>query len=194
MNHGFFSTILSTHHYAQPFTCPCHNPQHNLSTGQKIAAFAIAIIAAIPTYGIGAIPAFYIACAAFKSRNAVWVQHVNIAPTVYNTSWYWTAPAWWGFGRVAVSAYVPAPRGHVHVGQRVAAVPYSISAPRGRPQAMQSFPSRNLHTAGVPARGLPAHQGHPLHTRQQVAPTSFNVGTTARSDQSRQVPGDGRRR
>src|ERR1700722_13538645 len=103
MTHSFFGTIFSGQHYAQPFTCPCGEVdpnrmhKHSLTLSQKIAVFAIALIVAIPTYGIGGIAAFYVLTAAFKARNSVWTVYTS---ECYDMDRYVVfIPDWWGVSR-----------------------------------------------------------------------------------------------
>ena len=98
MGHNYFGIIFSGHHYIHPFTCPCEDENqshdHSLTLFQKVAVFAMSILFAIPTYGIGAIPAFYILTAAFKARNSVWTVYDRDYPE--RDRFFLFIPDWWG--------------------------------------------------------------------------------------------------
>lgn len=99
MAHDFFDVMFSSHHWTSPFTCPCSQSvninKHSLSTSQKVFAVAMAVLTGVPTFGVGGVLTFYTLCAAFKSRNVVWVNYVHAHPgTRANVLFF--HPSYWG--------------------------------------------------------------------------------------------------
>lgn len=105
MSHGYFEILFSREHFRAPFTCPCDQnrlpgPNHSLDTWQKVLSVAIAFFAGLATFGLVAIPVFYMVTAAFKARNAVWDIYLRQCPdrggvVIIN-------PNWWGIQRPVV--------------------------------------------------------------------------------------------
>ena len=184
MVHTFSDILFSGQHYTQPFVCPCAEEdlnqmhKHRLTLSQKVAAFAIALLIAIPTYGVGGIAAFYVLTAAFKARNSVWT--VYISEDHQTRSHRIFIPAWWGIPQGSSSRSVVGEQFAYHYGRSGEYVP----------------PNRGLPSVGMPLniRGRANYSNLNLSPVGPSSQPARNYGTTRNNQDlrifgGRQVPG-----
>jgi hypothetical protein len=183
MVHTFSDILFSGQHYTQPFVCPCAEAdlnqmhKHRLTLSQKVAAFAIALLIAIPTYGVGGVAAFYVLTAAFKARNSVWTVYISEDHQAHSHRIF--IPAWWGILQRSSSRSVVREQSANHYGRSGEYVPPNrgLTSVGMSPNTRRRVNYSSLNLLPVGPSSQPARN---LGTRDRQDPRVFG---------GRQVPG-----